>query len=208
MGRTADGAQAAGVGRFAISKLFGGERRGGAHLASAGWGGNASIAGMIVLASLVAVSSSQPALASSELGRPIRHQYRLAEGVTLTTIRYPRAPNEVRVLTLTQGHGAVPDVLPAGAQIPRLRGAFQVGLGGGGARRGQRGLLGSGPPQASFDDRRRDVDDRDTAARAGIRVLCWREPRRHRRAASGHHRAAYRRCIVRRRPLEREPSST
>ena len=73
---------------------------------------------MIVLASLVAVSSNQPALATSELRRPNRHQYRLAEGLTLTTIRYPRAPNEVRVLTLTQGHGAVPDVLPAGPRYP------------------------------------------------------------------------------------------
>jgi len=73
---------------------------------------------MIVFASFVAVSSSSAALASSGLGRPVRHRYRLAEGVTLTSIRYPRAPNEVRVLTLTQGHHAVPDVLPAGARYP------------------------------------------------------------------------------------------
>ena len=49
---------------------------------------------------------------------PCGTRYRLADGVTLTSIRYPRAPNEVRVLTLTQGHGAVPDVLPAGARYP------------------------------------------------------------------------------------------
>ena len=59
-----------------------------------------------------------PAFASLDPARPLRHTYRLADGVTLTSIRYPRAPNEVRVLTLTQGHGAVPDVLPAGARYP------------------------------------------------------------------------------------------
>ena len=82
------------------------------------WGWEHAIAGVIILVSLLAISSAIPARASSELGRPVRHRYRLAEGVTLTTIRYPRAPNEVRVLTLTQGHGAVPDVLPAGARYP------------------------------------------------------------------------------------------
>lgn len=71
----------------------------------------------IGVASLVA-TSSVAAVASSHRARTIRHRYRLADGVTLTTIRYPRAPNEVRVLTLTQGHGAVPDVLPAGARYP------------------------------------------------------------------------------------------
>ena len=81
-----------------------------------GWG--RAMAGVIALASLLAVSSSPQALATPKLGRPIRHRYRLADGVTLTAIRYPQAPNEVRVLTLTQGHGAVPDVLPAGASYP------------------------------------------------------------------------------------------
>ena len=55
---------------------------------------------------------------STEVQRVARHRYRLAAGVTLTTIRYPRAPNEVRVLTLTQGHGPVADVLPAGPAYP------------------------------------------------------------------------------------------
>ena len=75
-------------------------------------------AAVILFASLLAVSSGLPAFASSELARPVRHQYHLAEGVTLTAIRYPHAPNEVRVVTVAQGHGAVPDVLPAGARYP------------------------------------------------------------------------------------------
>lgn len=75
-------------------------------------------AAAILFAWLLAVSSGLPAFASPELARPVRHRYHLAEGVTLTAIRYPHAPNEVRVVTVVQGHGAVPDVLPAGARYP------------------------------------------------------------------------------------------
>ena len=41
--------------------------------------------------------------------------------MTLTRIRYPRAPNEVRVVTLTQGYRARSDVVPAGPRYPAYR---------------------------------------------------------------------------------------
>ena len=60
-------------------------------------------------------------------GSPRRHRYPLANGVTLTTIRYPGAPNEVRVLTLGQGHGPVTDVLPGGPAYPARTAVSKLG---------------------------------------------------------------------------------
>jgi hypothetical protein len=84
----------------------------------------ATLLALLVTIAMTVTSGAVPgtsALAFDASERVIRHRYRLAEGVTLTTIRYPRAPNEVRVVTLTQGHRAVADVIPAGPRYPAYR---------------------------------------------------------------------------------------
>ena len=45
----------------------------------------------------------------------------------LTTIKYPRTPNQVRVLTVIQGKGRVPDVFPAGPSYPAYKLPSQMG---------------------------------------------------------------------------------
>ena len=79
---------------------------------------------VVAVASVLLLTSTSSAEAR---GSPKRHRYRLADGVTLTTIRYPEAPNEVRVLTLEQGHGPVTDVLPGGPAYPDRMAVSKLG---------------------------------------------------------------------------------
>jgi hypothetical protein len=67
---------------------------------------------------LAGILVAQTASASPAGAGPIRHRYRLADGLALTRIRYPGAPLEVRVLTVTQGSKVRADVLSAGARYP------------------------------------------------------------------------------------------
>jgi hypothetical protein len=78
-------------------------------------------ASMALFVSVFCGSVLSTASAADMHQRVIRHRYRLAKGVTLTRIRYPDAPNEVRVVTLSQGHQARNDILPAGPEYPAYK---------------------------------------------------------------------------------------
>ncbi len=58
---------------------------------------------------------------------PVKTSYALSPGVRLTTIKYPTTPNEVRVITVIQGKGRVPDVFPAGPAYPAYKLPSQMG---------------------------------------------------------------------------------
>lgn len=60
-------------------------------------------------------SAGAPASAATT---PTVNGYRLSTGVKLTTIRYPKIPDEVRILTVLPGSGPRVDIATAGSQFP------------------------------------------------------------------------------------------
>jgi hypothetical protein len=58
--------------------------------------------------------------------------YQIAPGVKLTTIRYPATPEEIRVLTVSQGHGSVLDLFTPSSSYPGYAKSSAMGANGGG----------------------------------------------------------------------------
>lgn len=82
------------------------------------------VGAMLVAGSVV---GQVPVSAKVRPETPVKTSYALAPGVKLTTIKYPTTPNQVRVLTLIQGRGRVPDVLSAGPSYPAYKLPSQMG---------------------------------------------------------------------------------
>lgn len=70
---------------------------------------------------VVLVNSLSPVLVNANPGSPVRRSYELAQGVRLTTIRYPNVPNQVRILRVNQGAGSTLEVLTASERYPGYR---------------------------------------------------------------------------------------
>jgi Phosphodiester glycosidase len=79
--------------------------------------GLAALLASLVAAVVIPLSVVGPVAVHAELRAPIRRNFNLGPGVRLTTIRYA-TPNEVRVLTITQGAGSVFDLFPAVPKYP------------------------------------------------------------------------------------------
>jgi Phosphodiester glycosidase len=81
--------------------------------------------GVVVLAvlCLIAVLAPRPSVsgARAATATPRKTRFPLAPGVHLITIESPKGPNEIRVLALRQGAGALTDVLPATKRYPGYR---------------------------------------------------------------------------------------
>lgn len=72
------------------------------------------------------ILASAPVQATPGPGVPVKASYKLAPGVKLTTIKY-NTPDQVRVLTIVQGHGRVPDEFTAGTSYPAYKLPSQMG---------------------------------------------------------------------------------
>ena len=85
----------------------------------------AAVAGALFVAGMMI--GQVPVSAKVRPETPVKTTYALAPGVKLTTIKYPTTPNQVRVLTVIQGNGRVPDVFPAGPSYPAYKLPSQMG---------------------------------------------------------------------------------
>jgi hypothetical protein len=89
-------------------------------------------ASMVACAALVGaatvIGATGPVAVNAKMGGPVRFSYKLGQGLKLTTIRYPNAPEQVRILTITQGAGSVTDMFTPTKQYPGYRKPSAMGL--------------------------------------------------------------------------------
>jgi hypothetical protein len=76
-------------------------------------------AALVGAATAVGTFGSVPV--NAKMGGPVRSSYNLGPGVKLTTIKYPTTPQQVRILTVTQGAGSVTDMFTPTKRYPGYR---------------------------------------------------------------------------------------
>lgn len=81
----------------------------------------AAIAFVSMVAAVAPLGAFGSIPVNAQLGGPVRMSYKLGPGVKLTTIRYPSTPQEVRILTVTQGAGGVSDLFTPTKSYPGYR---------------------------------------------------------------------------------------
>ncbi len=84
-----------------------------------GWKGLTGATALLVVASLIPWTPSIGVTARAAAAS--KQSWRLAPGVTLTRIRYPDTPNEVRVLTIVPQRGPKLDPVAAGPSFPMYK---------------------------------------------------------------------------------------